>query len=267
MSSSKTIYLLPYGGLCNRINAISSSIQFINENHYKLKIYWENSVDLAADFEDLFEAIDMKNVELLKLQWYHILYFRVRKSNLFIPRILRTFAGLNQIENWSSKSGSLNQAIKGDKNYLSTCHAIGEKGDISRVFKPNSILSKELKNVQENFSTNTIGVHIRRGDHAKAIDASPIEGFYTKMDNEILKDANTKFYLATDSEEVKNSLEKKYEGRIITYETPLTRTSISGMHGAIIDLWNLSSCKKVIGTKLSMFSLVSSEIKGVKLDL
>lgn len=112
-----------------------------------------------------------------------------------------------------------------------------------------------------------VGVHIRRGDHIRAIEASPIESFYFKMDKELSENRNTMFYLATDSIEVKNSLEKRYNGKIITYNMPLTRTSLTGMYGAVIDLWALSNTSKLIGTKLSMFSKVASEIHGVKLDL
>ncbi|UMB60795.1 hypothetical protein MHL31_00950 [Lutibacter sp. A80] len=265
--STKTLYLLPYGGLCNRINAISSSIKFIENTDIKLKIFWENNLDLKADFIDLFEPIKIKNVTLIKLQWYHIVYFRARKTNLFIPRILRNLLGINQIQNWSTKQGNLIDKIEGNKNYLSTCHSIGNKGAIGNVFKPILPLRNELKGLQEKFSKKTIGIHIRRGDHISAIEASPIENFYTKMDEEIIKDKNTVFYLATDSKEIKSSLEKRYQGKIISYEMPLTRKSKSGMFGAIIDLWALSYTSKIIGTKLSMYSLVASEINETKLEL
>lgn len=265
--SAKTLYLLPYGGLCNRINAISSCIKFVENTDVKLKIFWENNVDLTADFLDLFEPIKIENVSFIKLKWYHIIYFRARKRNLFIPRVLRSILSINQIENWSSKQGNLRDKINGSKNYLSTCHSIGNKGRISDVFKPIAFLNEELRSLQEKFSKKTIGVHIRRGDHISAIKASPIENFYIKMDEEIAKDENTVFYLATDSKEIKRSLEKRYQGKIISYDMPLTRKSKFGMFGAIIDLWALSLTGKIIGTKLSMFSLVASEINETKLDL
>ena len=93
-----------------------------------------------------------------------------------------------------------------------------------------------MDTIQNEFSTNTVGVHIRRGDHIRAIKASPIENFYFKMEKEVSKNKNTMFYLATDSIEVKNLLQKRYSGKIITYKMPLTRTSLTGMYGAIIDL-------------------------------
>lgn len=265
--SSKIIYLLPYGGLCNRINAITSCIQFAKKHKFILKIYWENNKDLSADFNDLFKEVDMNYISFVKLRWYHTLYFRARKSNLYFPRFSRTIFGINQIEDWSSKQGDLNQVIKGGRNYLSTCHSIGEKGVISAVFKLNVNLTRRLENIQKEFSTNTIGVHIRRGDHIKAIEASPITDFYMKMDKEVAKNKSTVFYLATDSNEIKNFLQERYKGKIIVNNTPLNRTSLSGMYGAVIDLWALSSVSKIIGTKYSMFSLVASEIQGIELDI
>lgn len=263
---TRVIYLLPYGGLCNRINAITSVVNFSNENNFKLKIFWEKNSDLSADFTDLFEDLNLENVLIVKLRWYSFLYFRARKANLFLPKIFRLIIGFNQVQDWSSKLGNLNEVLRCGKNYLSTCHSIGDKKGIDKLFIPKSVFLSELIALQKKFSENTIGVHIRRGDHIRAIKASPIESFYSKMDQEIKTNENTKFYVATDSEKVKKDLKERYNGRIIMYDSPLTRTTYLGMSGAIIDLWALSSTKKIIGTPFSTFSIVASEIGGIDLN-
>ena len=74
---------MPYGGLCNRINAITSCIEYAEKYNFILKIYWENNIDLSADFNDLFKEVDMNFVSIVKLRWYYALYFRARKKIYF----------------------------------------------------------------------------------------------------------------------------------------------------------------------------------------
>lgn len=68
------------------------------------------------------------------------------------------------------------------------------------------IYRAKLGKVVAEFSERTIGVHIRRTDNVVSIQSSPLENFTNIMDEEIKKNANTKFYVASDDDEVKESL-------------------------------------------------------------
>jgi len=260
-----TLHLMPYAGLCNRINAISSCVKFASDEGLRLKIFWDKNIDLSADFSDLFSPLNLENVELVELRWFHVIYFRARRRNLNFPRLIRKVFSIPQLEDSSLKKPPSQYVCNG--GYLSTCHSLGEKRNIDDVFVLNETVAKELASVLVNFSEHTVGVHIRRGDHKMAIDASPIEFFLESMDAKVRKDAAVRFFLATDDSGIKDLLKNRYGDKIIVNESPLTRTSVNGMSGAVIDLWALANCTSIIGSKYSMFSLVASEIKNIPLEI
>jgi hypothetical protein len=263
----KTLHLLPYGGLCNRLNAMASCVNLIQDKNITLNIYWDNNNDLAADIDDLFIISNVKEVKYIKLRWYHVLYFRSRKTNLFIPTLLRLIMNVNQITDWSTSKGPMLPELKGKNNYVSTCHSVGQNINISYFLSLHTKILGILNDIIKQFGDHVIGVHIRRGDHQRAIDASPLDSFINKMDKAIEENKKIKFYLATDSLDIKTLLNNKYGNKIITNETILERNSLNGMVGAVVDLWALGRTQKIIGSKFSMFSQVASEINKIPLDL
>lgn len=110
------------------------------------------------------------------------------------------------------------------------------------------------------YTANTVGVHIRRTDNIAAIKNSPIENFMTLMDQEIENNANTNFYLATDSEETKNLFIKKYGDKIIPTHPTLNRNTTEGIKDAIVELFCLGHTHKIIGSKNSTYSLMASRL-------
>ncbi len=260
-----TLYLMPYAGLCNRIRAISSCVKFASDNDLRLKIFWANDIDLSADFLHLFAPFELANVELVKLRWFHIIYFRARRSNCYLPRLIRKIFSMSQFEDCSLKNPPPKGIYGG--GYLSTCRPIVSGGNVEDVFVLNEGINSQLESILLKFSDSTVGVHIRRGDHKRAIDASPIEFFIESMDAKVRKEEAVKFFLATDDLDVKDLLKSRYGDKIIVNESPLTRTSVNGMSGAVIDLWALANCTSIIGSQYSMFSLVASEIKNIPLEI
>lgn len=86
------------------------------------------------------------------------------------------------------------------------------------------------------------------------------------MDEEIKKNANTKFYVASDDDEVKESLKTKYPNRIITLKDDTDRNSLEGMKFAVLDLFCLSKTNKIIGSVGSSYSQIAAEIGGIEVE-
>jgi hypothetical protein len=70
MNKINSMTLNPFGGLANRIYAITSSIGFCEKNNRKLKVIWFKDWGMGADFHRLFtlpegagnvEVVDAKN--------------------------------------------------------------------------------------------------------------------------------------------------------------------------------------------------------------
>ena len=86
------------------------------------------------------------------------------------------------------------------------------------------------------------------------------------MDEEIQKDDNTKFYVASDDNEIKETLKSKYPTRIITLMDDTDRNSLAGMKFAVLDLFCLSKTQKIIGSVGSSYSQIASEIGGINVE-
>ena len=86
------------------------------------------------------------------------------------------------------------------------------------------------------------------------------------MDAEIKKNTNTKFYVASDDDEVKESLKSKYPNRIITQMDDTDRNSLEGMKFAVLDLFCLSKTNKIIGSVGSSYSQIAAEIGGIEVE-
>lgn len=263
--SKVRVVLVPYAGLCNRMNAIASTLKLVEDEGYSLSIWWESNSDLSADFEDLFEK-HILDPYLNKLRWNKILKYRARPMNLFIPKFLRYFFYTMQFEDISRKSNDFKSKIRYGRNYISTCHAIGEKKDLNSLFVPVKTIRDRIEKVKKTFPDYTVGIHIRRTDHDRCIQDSSIEDFKAKMDVEIKKNPDVGFFLATDDEEVKEHMKTFYGERIITMDNSLSRISKDGMEDAVVDLWALSGTDKIIGSYYSTYSLVAAELGGIELE-
>ena len=115
---------------------------------------------------------------------------------------------------------------------------------------------------------NMIGVHIRRTDHTVAINNSPTEKFYYKLD-EVFEDTNEMVaYLATDDVLIEKEVTSRYGEHVITNRNKtFGRDSEDGMKDAIVDMICLSKCKKIYGSFSSQFSVFPSELSNIPLEI
>lgn len=101
-----------------------------------------------------------------------------------------------------------------------------------------------------------IGIHIRRTDHSTAIAHSKLETFILMIQERLQENPNTRFFLATDDNEVERELKKTFGDRIVIQpDKHWGRDSEEGMESAIIDLLCLSRCKVILGSYASGFSV------------
>ena len=94
--------------------------------------------------------------------------------------------------------------------------------------------------VAEHFGERTIGVHVRRTDNNKAIQSSPLELFIKAIRHELEIDGNVRFFVASDSDEVKHELLDRFGDRIITVFESCDRNSRQGIENGLTDLYLLS---------------------------
>lgn len=261
-----TISVIPVGGLCNRMRVISSSISVAKELGAKrCEIYWNNNEDCSADFRDLFLPINLEDVEVIEN--HSLKHKEPSRDNLQIPRIIQNLTYGQVIRGFNVYTdGDVLKKIRTERNLLIyTCHSIYQHYPLNKLFVPCAEIEKKINKITSSFNSNTIGLHIRRTDHAKAIELSPLSFFVNLIDEEIQKNEETTFYLATDDKEIKKELVSKYQSKIIYFDGELSRVSKNGMENAVVDLFALSKTNKIIGSAASSYSALAAELGNIPL--
>jgi hypothetical protein len=83
------------------------------------------------------------------------------------------------------------------------------------------------------------------------------------MEEEIEREKTTRFFLATDSEEEKKTLQKTFGERIITSPHRADRNSVRGMQNAVVELYTLAATMHIIGCAGSTYAKTAAEIGNV----
>jgi hypothetical protein len=130
-------------------------------------------------------------------------------------------------------------------------------------FTPVREILDIIDRVTDEFTGDTVGVHIRRTDNSAAIRNSPVELFINRMKDVEQDNPKSTFFLATDDMETENHIKGLFPGRVFTYDKEIARNKESGIRDAVVDLYALSRTAKVLGSYWSSFSHTAAEIGGI----
>lgn len=271
----KKLTLIPIGGLANRIYAITSAIGFCKDYNIKLKVIWFKDKGMGADFHSLFqlsEDVDKSNVEVIDAKWYHYIYDRPRKRNLWLPWLWQLLK--YDVRYYESDISNFNldfliHLIEYNRSiYIVYCSPFYLQ-KFKAYLLPLGLISQKVNNIINRFpnKNNVIGIHIRRSDNTISITKSPLELFVQAIDSELAIDPFCCFYVASDSLDDKIKLKKKYGEHIYTSFEVVSRNNLSGIVDALIDLYVLSNTKRIYGSAYSSFSTLASEISGIQIKV
>jgi len=261
--------IVPFGGLGNRLRAFNSSLYLSKDLGLELQLVWIKKFELNAGINDLYKDLGGE-VNIVKGLKYHL--FKYFLKHIYIqkyPKIYFFFLSffydliLFDEDLINGDYELLKNRFKGKSNILiATCYAFYPFESFN-----NLILKDQIRTSIDNIvlPNKAVGVHIRRTDHSEIIKESGIESYLEKMNEEIILDKNTAFYLATDDCEVKNEIFSKFPN-VYANPTILNRDSLEGIIGAVIDIYKLSECSKIICNPKSSFATTAQNI-GVKKQL
>lgn len=86
----ESIWLVPVGGLANRMRAIDSAVALSRQCGSELHIVWFKDPGLNCRFDQLFAPIDRPGVTVTEASRLDLLrYDRPRRKNFFIPRLFQ----------------------------------------------------------------------------------------------------------------------------------------------------------------------------------
>lgn len=261
------ITLIPTGGLCNRMWSVASAYDIAKKKNAKLLILWNRYEGLNAHFYDIFQSFNYENVELKETdQWL----YQINRRKDYYKRLIQLKLLYNRVlfQPSLSKGKPIEEII--NNRDASVLIISGEpmslEYDVAKFFSPVDKIRQKIDYTVSQFPPNIIGVHIRRTDNAESIKQSPIEQFFLRIEQEINKDRNVKFYIASDDKTTKEDIKKRYGDHIITYMDNSGRNSLHGMEFAVFDLFCLSKTRKIIGSYWSSYSAIAAKLGHIELE-
>jgi hypothetical protein len=242
----KTISVEVKGGLCNRLSAFVSGMCLAEEMRAKVDIYWPSNLSVcAAAFSELFEITALPS-------WVRVIDSQIgTKKNLCITREEAVASIRNNVPILSYAKFYLTN----DKMWNYYMQSFVPKHLIIRSVKEN--LNKLPKGL------SPIGIHIRRTDCWKSIADSPTYLF----ENKIRSITGGFFFLATDDQKVAEGLINKFPKRVYCHEKLRTRNTTEGIQEALVSLYTLACCSRILGSYSSTFTKTSAIMGGRKCEV
>lgn len=109
-----------------------------------------------------------------------------------------------------------------------------------QLFRPRQEVLLKVAAYERHFSPYTIGMHIRRTDHAFSIAHSPTALFLQAAEIELKQHPDMKLFPATDNEAVKREFIEMFGSHVLTSGVEADRNSREGLVDGLAELWTLS---------------------------
>jgi hypothetical protein len=256
------ITLEPTSGLCNRMRAIDGTLALARSISADLRIVWARNDLCGAPFSALFEPLPGAVVRD-RSRWAHRLLRRVERH---AGRHTR-FLGHAETYRLFRSDYDFRELKREASTYIRTNARFFPTEPLFAAFVPVAPLAAEIERVASAFISPTLGVHIRRTDNAESIRRSPTSRFLERMGQELERNRDTRFFLATDAFEVEAEILAAFPGRVLTRPRVYDRASTAGVRDAVVDLYCLARTHRILGSFYSSFSDTAAEIGGVPLEI
>jgi len=235
------------GGFCNRLRAIVSAALWAEDLGAGLVIYWpEEPGHMACRIDEILVPRTIPG-----LVNFHAGYIRNARQVL-------SHADMESVLDVQRLLSSDEIRIESYSIFHNEFHSRGI--NILRRIQIHPSIQKSAEGVKEGL----IGLHIRRTDHVKCMEASPLALF-----EEYLEKADRgNFYLATDDADVKAAFKEKYTKHFIASPVvKLGRLSKEQQIHGIIDWLLLQKCTKIVASRGSSFSELAAWRAGIPLEV
>jgi hypothetical protein len=250
-------------GLCNRLRAIDSAVAFAEQRGDRLHIIWFADPDLNCRYSDLFEPLPAP-----ARFWQFSLspraaYLAKRLLHGVARRFCDVFLREDEIGTMVKAGYDFGAYSQMSRIYLKTWDRFYPSTHLFSMFRPVKRIARVIDGYSNRLA-NAVGVHIRRRTEENwLIENSPTQNFIDYMHAEIECDPNVEFFLATDDQQEESKLAQAFPGRIFTHpKQSRRRDDQAGIEDAVIDLYCLAGCRKVLGSWRSSFSETAILLSG-----
>lgn len=269
---SRSLHLIPIGGLCNRMRVMASVAYMSQQLPCNWQIHWHKDSGMNASFHRLFKANACLPVKEGGIKDFFI-YHQPLKYNLYLPACIdRIFGRIACYDAHAEDFAAMlaNPSSANKTLIVSSGSQLSEMMPLADLFVPVDDIQQDIDNLRAQFGHCTYGVHIRRTDNKQSIQHSSLDKFYAKLDQLFADEPEAKVYLCSDDKDVKQQFCERYntdQERIITYAATLNRHSFKGIRDAVVELFALSSTKKIYGSYYSSYTDLASALHGAPLEV
>jgi hypothetical protein len=257
------ITVLPEGGLCNRMRVVASAWLLAQAVSQPMRVLWYQTPDFNAPFSRLFESDSLP--------------FSVEEKKA-MSRLAR--AGFRLREWWARLNGKVVlgaratepgvfdliktvASIAGRDVFVRTNSRLVVKAGMYALFVPTPEIRRLLDDLP-GLRDNCIGVHVRRTDNTQAARISTLDSFVLQMRAELKCNSECRFFLATDSPKVKQQLSREFGNKVWEYrKRAYDRSDPQAIVDAVVDLYALGRCRKLIGSYWSSFTDTAIELNDI----
>lgn len=269
--SARKIYIVPDGGLGNRLRAIVSGIFLAREIDAVPIIVWhrDSLCNVALDRIIQTDKLPARIITPPEPA-YRALYEIPRRRNLMIPALLapmkfslRFYDEVN-LRPYCDDCPALLELVKktgGKSLFFSGQEFYDFPRELFReiICPTNEVISRAKEILAGRNPEFT--VQIRRTDHLIAIERSPLDLFL----NIIRQKGSLPFFLATDDQEVKRIVTSEFPDRVIINLSEANRGSSDGLIDAMAEIYIMSLTKRIYASADSSFPVIAAWLGSVPL--
>ena len=254
------LYLKTINGLCNRIRAISAAIKLTRSVPGDLCVLWpRQGRDMNVGFKELFlspaefRLVDADDADLGPLM------------ARFAPGEAH-FVSQAQMADRAERERFVKRYLDApDEDWFLETHEEFVHELTFSWMKPRPEIEAEVRRVTAEIQGGCIGVHIRRTDNLPATIYSPDHLFKDVIRQELEKNGNVRFFVASDDEAIKRELVQEFGDHVITRMKLASRSQQGGVVQGLVDLLLLSRTQKIYASYWSSFSTYAARIGGIQM--
>ena len=257
------ITLEPIGGLGNRMRVLDSGIALSRYTGCELHVVWTIRNQMPCRLEELFEIpaafTSLRQVRDPRfLRWLRLRRARAAYAPFIdIPEASRLAAASESFVALANTPGVMIRTF--DRFFINATPFT--------ELVPALPIRQALDRYRE-LLPRMVGVHIRRQDNRQSIAISPTEQFLRKMRAELELEPATEFFLATDDLREEALLRREFGARIHTHpKKSVRRGDRRSARDAVVDLYCLAGCRKLLGSFYSSFTDTAAAIHGIPLQI
>lgn len=236
-------------GLCNRIRTILAYWIIWKRTKKPILVVWIPDKECPCHYLDYFLPIPgVRFLNVVSDKNIHVLKYRKDLDYHFGSTLISSVAKRYHMKITRKDVLTAYQQVKVKKEVIQKVEVVTKNADLA----------------------NCIGIHLRRTDFGELLKK---RNWVTKTDEqaekfieeEIKKQPDRKFFLATDNQKTQEWLQDRFPQRILIYEAIQEKDELrqTPMEQAVIELFLLSRCKEVSICPHSSFSITARHLNRV----